>query len=142
MSKLFSSILVFFVFSLSTSLALASKADTPDSIPGTTKVTAEDIPGLFEKFDNLVIIDARIEKDRSGGHIEGAISLPDINTTKAAFGEAVPSKTTPVVIYCNGIKCGRSVKSAKMAVGWGYKNIYWFRGGWEEWTGKGMPIAK
>ncbi len=142
MVKFFSSVLTFLIFSLSTSLTLASKADTPDTIPGTTKVTAEDIPALYEKYDNLVIIDARIEKDRAGGHIEGAISLPDVDTTEASFGKVVPSKTTPVVIYCNGVKCGRSVKSAKMALGWGYKNIYWFRGGWEEWTAKGMPVAK
>ncbi len=142
MSMFFSSVLAFLVFSFSSSIVFASAADTPDNIPGTTKVTAEDIPALYEKYDNLVIIDARIEKDRSGGHIEGAISLPDVDTTEATFKKAVPDKMTPVVIYCNGVKCGRSVKSAKMALGWGYKNIYWFRGGWEEWTQKGMPIVK
>jgi len=142
MFKSVRSILVVLVFSVSTGNVLASKADTPETIAGTTKVFAEDIPGLFEKHDNLVIIDARIEKDRTGGHIEGSVSLPDVKTTEAAYSSLVPNKTTPVLVYCNGIKCGRSVKSAKKAVGWGYKKIYWFRGGWEEWTKKGMPVAK
>jgi len=133
---------IILVFLLATSVAYASKANTPETIPGTTKVSAEDIPGLFEKHDNLVIIDARIEKDRKGGHIEGSISLPDVKTTQQSFAAVVPDKATPILVYCNGIKCGRSVKSAKNAVDWGYQKIYWFRGGWEEWIQKGMPIAK
>jgi len=131
-----------FFLALTFSTAHASKGKTPESIPGTTKVTAEDIPGLFEKHDDLVIIDARIDKDRKGGHIEGSVSLPDVKTTAETFAKAVPSKSTPVLLYCNGIKCGRSVKSAKNAVKWGYTKVYWFRGGWEEWTQKGMPITK
>ena len=117
-------------------------AGVPDSIPGTTKVSAEDVISLLDKHQDLVIVDARIDKDRKGGHIEGSVSLPDVDTTEASLAKVVPSKATPVLFYCNGVKCGRSVKSAKNAISWGYKTVYWFRGGWEEWTEKGMPITK
>ena len=136
MKKLLFTVFMFVGFS---SIAMA---DVPDSIPGTTKVGAEDVISLLDKHQDLIIVDARIDKDRKGGHIEGSVSLPDIDTTEASLSKVVPSKTTPVVFYCNGVKCGRSVKSAKNAVNWGYKTVYWFRGGWEEWTSKGMPIAK
>jgi len=117
-------------------------AEVPDRIEGTTLITAEKLIELVDEFDNLVIIDARIDKDRTGGYIEGAVSLPDINTTADSLVKVIPTKTTPVIFYCNGVKCGRSVKSSKIALEAGYTHIYWFKGGWEEWTNKGMPITK
>lgn len=117
-------------------------ASVPDTIPGTTKIMAEDVISLVGKYDDLIIIDARIVQDRKAGYIEGSVSLPDVKTTEITMANVIPSKTTPVIFYCNGVKCGRSVKSAKYAVKWGYKHIYWFRGGWEEWSAKGMPSMK
>jgi rhodanese-related sulfurtransferase len=40
------------------------------------------------------------------------------------------------------VKCGRSFESAKIAIAEGYSKIYWFRGGMEEWEGKGLPVVK
>lgn len=120
----------------------AEKMATPESINGTTRISAEQLIDLVDEFDNLVIIDSRIDKDRAAGHIEGSFSLPDIKTTPESLSTAIPSKETPVAFYCNGVKCGRSVKASTMAVNEGYKNVYWFRGGWEEWIQKGLPISK
>ncbi len=116
-------------------------ADTPEQLPGTAKVTAEDLISLVDKHDNLVIIDARTAQDYEGGFIEGAISLPDTSTTPEALAKVIPAKNTPVLFYCNGVKCGRSVASCKIAVADGYSNIYWFRGGWDEWVAKGLPVT-
>ncbi|MDH5444580.1 MAG: rhodanese-like domain-containing protein [Gammaproteobacteria bacterium] len=115
---------------------------TPNSIKGTVKIKAEDIFKLVEKYPNLVIVDSRKTSDRMKGYIEGSVGLPDTKTTRKSLAKAIPTKGTPVVFYCNGEKCGRSVKSSKLAVSLGYKNVYWFRGGWEEWENKGLPVAK
>lgn len=115
---------------------------TPESLSGTTRVTAEDLIDLVGKLDNLVIIDARKSSDRQKGYIEGSIGLPNTETSPEALAKHVSSKSTPVLFYCNGVKCGRSVKSAKIALADGYTKIYWFRGGWDEWTAKGMPVTK
>ncbi len=120
---------------------LASKGETPDQIPGTTKVTAEKLISLVEAHDNLVIVDARTAQDYAGGFIEGAVSLPDTETNPESLAKVIPSKDTPVLFYCNGKKCGRSVKSCKAAVAEGYKTVYWYRGGWDDWVAKGLPVA-
>ena len=120
----------------------ASEKKSPESIDGTTRVSAEDIFDLYDKFENLVIIDSRKPSDRAGGYIEDSIALPDTDTTPATLAEHVATKATEVVFYCNGPKCGRSVKAAKIAVKDGYKNVYWFRGGWEEWSNNNYPFAK
>jgi len=112
----------------------------PEFIDGTKKVTAEEVVELATNIPDLIIIDARKTSDReSAGWIEGSVGLPDYDTNAESLAKHIPSKSSPVLFYCNGVKCGRSVKSSKVAVQAGYKNIYWFRGGWEEWTQKGMP---
>lgn len=115
---------------------------TPEKLAGTTRVTAEDLIELVGKIDNLVIIDARKSSDRKKGYIEGSVGLPNTETNAASLAKYIADKSTPVLFYCNGIKCGRSVKSAKIAIAEGYSKVYWFRGGWDEWTSKGMPVAK
>lgn len=132
---------VFFVLFLGAAHA-ESKVVSPDSIPGTTKVDAEGVLDLVEKIPALVIVDARIGQDRLQGYIEGSISLPDVETSCASLVKAVPSKTTPVLFYCNGPKCGRSVNSSRKALECGYSSVYWFRGGFEEWKKKNYPYIK
>ncbi len=122
--------------------AWAGKQVTPESIDGTTRVNAEEVIDLVESKPDLVIIDARKASDYRKGHIEGAVSLPNTETTPETLAKVIPSKETPVLFYCNGVKCGRSVKSAEIALQAGYENIYWFRGGIEEWQAKGLPLVR
>ncbi len=113
----------------------------PDSIKGTVKVNAEGVIELVEKHENLVMVDSRIKADRKQGYIEGSISLPDIDTSCDSLAKIIPKKDSVAIFYCNGVKCGRSVKASKIAVGCGYKNLYWFRGGYAEWLEKGYPVV-
>ena len=130
------------IFMLSISFASFAGEMAPEAIDGTIKVSADDIFELYEKFDNLVIIDSRKPADRVAGYIEDSIALPDFDTNADSLTQYIETKSTPVVFYCNGKKCGRSVKAAKIAVKEGYTNVYWFRGGWAEWTGKKYPFVK
>lgn len=123
-------------------VSVQAEETVPDAIGGTTKISAEELINLAETEPKLIIIDSRQVSDRTKGFIEGSISLPDTGTTAESLAGHIPSKSTPVVFYCNGIKCGRSVTAAKIAVAAGYTRIYWFRGGWVEWTEKGFPVVR
>lgn len=113
-----------------------------ESIPGTTKISAEELINLAQKVPALIIIDSRKPSDYFKGHIEGSVNLPDTETNAKSLASHIPSKSTPVIFYCNGIRCGRSAAAAKTAVAAGYTKIYWFRGGWGEWMKKGYPAAR
>ena len=115
---------------------------TPDSVPGTTKVSAEQLIELLDEHADLVLVDSRKSSDHAKGYIEGSVALPNTETTAASLAKHVKSKSTPVLFYCNGETCGRSVAAAKVAIKAGYTKIYWFRGGWAEWTKKGLPVTK
>jgi len=115
---------------------------SPDNIPNTTKVTAEQLIELANAYPELVIIDSRIAGDRKKGYIEGSISLPNTLTDCVSLNKHINKKSIPSLYYCNGIKCGRSVKAIEIAQTCGYTNIYWFRGGFEEWLSKDLPYIK
>ena len=126
------------LFTISAAVATTS----PESIDGTTKVDAEAFIDLVDKFPKLIIIDSRIPGDRKQGYIEGSLSLPDVETTCESLSKVIPKKDAASLFYCNGVKCGRSAKAIDIALGCGYKNIYWFRGGFEEWLEKGYPYLQ
>lgn len=115
---------------------------SPETIDDTIKVTAEELIGLVEKKDNLIIIDSRIPGDRRQGFIESSLSLPDTDTNCVSLAKVISKKNSPSLFYCNGVKCGRSAKAIKIALSCGYSNIYWFRGGFEEWLEKGYPYLQ
>ena len=131
-------VLIFFTVNL----WAEEKKDQPEQLEGTTRISAEELFDLLDEHDDLVVIDARKTSDRQQGYMEGSIGLPDTDTTEASLAKHIATKTTPVVFYCNGVKCGRSSKSAKLAVGLGYSKVFWFRGGWAEWVEKGLPVTK
>lgn len=120
----------------------AARTVSPPEIPGSTKVNAEGVIRLVESKPELVIIDSRIRHDRLQGYIEGSVSLPDEETSCATLKKVIKTKTTPTLYYCNGPKCGRSANAVKIALKCGYRNIFWFRGGFEEWKKKHYPILK
>jgi len=132
--------------------ALASAADkatdqpgkiiSPERIEGVINVDAEGLIGLIKQHDDLVLVDSRIISDRNEGYIEGSISLPDIDTNCASLAEAAPSLASPLLFYCNGIRCGRSAKAAVIARDCNYRNIHWFRNGMEEWQEKEYPLVQ
>lgn len=126
----------------STAYAKGPKIPIPDQIPGVTRVDAEGVIGLTEKIPDLTIIDSRISGDRQQGYIEKSVSLPDTKTDCASLKKVIPKKSSPTLFYCNGVKCGRSVVAVRIALKCGYTNLYWFRGGFEEWLAKHYPLVQ
>lgn len=128
---------------LATSLAKAADDYTsPESIDGSVRIDASELITLADKYDALVIIDARVQSDRKQGFIPGSINLPDTKTDCASLAGVMPSKHSEVVFYCNGPKCKRSDHAVAIAVACGYNRVFWFRGGIEEWLHKDYPIQK
>lgn len=120
----------------------AENEETPLFIKGSTKVSAEQVFELANEHPELTIVDSRIKGDREKGYIESSISLPDTKTNCASLSKVLPSKEVAALFYCNGVNCGRSGKAIKIALNCGYKNLYWFRGGFEVWLKKGLPYMK
>jgi rhodanese-related sulfurtransferase len=122
--------------------AQAEKPLAPEKVAGTTRVSAEDAVELIGAASGLIILDNRYPEEFAKGHIEGAINLLDTTLQRADLAKLAPKLDTPLLFYCNGERCMRSSHAAEKAVGWGYRKIYWLRGGWQEWMDKHLPVAR
>jgi rhodanese-related sulfurtransferase len=118
------------------------KIIVPDNISGVETLLAADVITKAREISDLLVIDSRIESDRQYGYIESSISLPDTQTNCDTLAQITPSKDRSLLFYCNGVECGRSVIAIKIAKSCGYTNLFWFRGGFEEWLKNGYPYVK
>jgi len=86
-------------------------------------VNSEEVRALLQnKTPDLSVVDARTPKEFQKAHIQGAINIPVEQLEKDAT--LLPAlKHTKLVFYCNGVKCGKSKKSANIAMDQGYSDV-------------------
>ena len=125
----------------STLLQAGEKPYAPESIPGAIIVTAEQVVDLILANPELVVIDSRKKTEYLKGHIEGAVNILNTEMLPEDLEIVAPERSTTLLFYCNGARCLRSSDAIGKALGWGYTNIFWFRGGWNEWTAKRLPVV-
>ncbi|AAZ95961.1 rhodanese-like protein [Thiobacillus denitrificans ATCC 25259] len=145
--------------SLQLALAGASKADfksvasmlntTPTVLPGAKVIGAAQTRELMAQ--GVPVYDVRVGEEYAVAHVPGAISVPykegsakevgfDAADDQFALNKLPKDKNAPFIMYCDGTICWKSYKSAVMAIQAGWKNVYWFRGGFPEWKEAGMPV--
>jgi rhodanese-related sulfurtransferase len=120
----------------------AAAQDAPTEIAGATTVGAKQIFDLVGKMPNMVILDNRKPEDFAAGHIEGAVRLIDTDVSAETLAKNIPAKDTPVLFYCNGVKCGRAAKATEKAVQLGYSKVYYYALGMDDWNGQRLPLVR
>ena len=126
-------------------LPVPAYAQAPQVVAGAQTLDSDGVIALIGKTPDLVIVDARHEKDFQEGHIEGAVRLLDedmIAAGQASLGRLAATKTTPLLFYCNGPACGRAAKAASAALSWGYGAVSYYYAGIPDWRAKNLPLVK
>lgn len=120
---------------------------TEDKKTGTvvafTEPKAVTLDQAYKLFNSGVLfIDARDEADYVLGHISNSINIPfdDFDNHKQKLEKL--SKEKPMVVYCAGTDCDLSHLLANLLFEKGYKQVYVFFGGWNEWIEANYSIDK
>ena len=121
---------------------------TPRVLDGAQIVSADEVVALMKK--GAVLYDTRSEEEYRDKHIRGAKWLPygekspkevGFDVAKDRFEvDKAGDKGQPVIFACNGAECWKSYKSCVAALKAGYRQVYWFRGGFPEWVARGYPV--
>lgn len=122
--------------------ALSAFAEDPAIPKAITVVSADQVKKMLDAKEKFMLVDSRNGSEYREGSIPTAINVydKDMEAQKAKFPA---DKNSPLVFYCNGYpKCPRSLNGAKMAMGWGYKKIYLYAGGFPDWSAKGYPVER
>ena len=103
-------------------------------------VSTRELLAVVEGKKPFTLVDARTKEEYEDAHIVKAINISD-------KGFAVESAQLPadkgslVIFYCNGVKCGKSKKVAKLAATLGYTNIALYSDGFPVWEEKNLTIV-
>ena len=111
--------------------------ESPLHVEGATTVNAATAKTLFDR--GVQFVDVRVKDLWESGHIPGAAYLDLFSGFNKDNLLKVAAKDREVVIYCAGPGCKRSSKACAKAVSWGFKNVYYFRGGFPAWRAAGFP---
>ncbi len=88
----------------------------------------------------MLLIDVRTPEDYAAGHIVNAVNIPyatfaddagNLIDGGQALTDAVPDKTTQIVVYCFGYGLDRDF--ADLALELGYEEVYRYEWGTNEW---------
>ena len=100
------------------------------------------IAQAYELYRNKVIfLDARNPEEFEEGHIAGAINLPYFSIDEHLTNIASIDKSEPIVTYCEGADCDMSIRLGNELFAKGYKKVFVFFGGWEEWEKADYPVV-
>jgi len=106
---------------------------------GQTKLNADQLDALLSKDKTVQLIDVRTPGEIAQGYIKGSIPM-DYSSPDFYKKLGTLDKTKPVALYC--AVGGRSGKTAQKLQEMGFKKIYDFTGGMNEWKAKQKPIVK
>jgi rhodanese-related sulfurtransferase len=101
---------------------------------------------------SAIVFDARPYDEYAVSHIPGARAVPAkaVATPALYVGDAaevakdIPDKTQPLILYCNGLFCGRSERLADDLTKLGYQNVRRYQLGAPGWRALGgvMQVEK
>lgn len=103
-------------------------------------ISSEQLKTMLDARDEFTLIDARTKDEFDEAHIVRAINIPEKNF-EGMMSTLPANRNALLIIYCNGMKCGKSKKVASKAAAAGYTNIVLYAEGFPVWEEKAMPIT-
>ena len=120
---------------------------TPTSIPGARVIHTLELKALLDTSKEIVVIDVLDSPRRNtipGAHwLPGAGSGRFYPAEKSRFVTALEklvgsNRARPVVFLCLSSECWESYNAALHATEMGYKDVLWYRGGTNAWSGANL----
>jgi len=121
------------------------------NVAGTPEISTVELRAALTN-SSAIILDARPYEEYAVSHIPGARAVPGKPGTAPALYVAdaaevaknIPDKTQPLILYCNGLFCGRSERFADDLIKLGYRNVRRYQLGAPGWRALGgvMQVEK
>jgi len=104
-------------------------------------ISTEQLKAMLDAKGKFTLIDTRTKDEFDDAHLVRAINIPEKNFE--GLVSILPAKKNALlIIYCNGVKCGKSKKVAAKAEAAGYTNILLYAEGFPVWEEKAMPFTQ
>jgi len=145
-------LIVFFAVALLVAIAGITPAEeipTPTKLDGVKIVSTDEVKAMLGQ-KGVYVYDMRKALNYGKGHLKGAVSLPfkwtvdddDPAKRQGQFDMAVlpPDKNAKIIFHSDGPAGWKSYYASKAAKEAGYKNVMWYRDGFDDWSKKGYAL--
>ena len=142
----------FYPLALALTLGLPARADAPANVLDAKLLDADATPEISTAElrtalaqATSVVLDARPVEEYAVSHLPGAQSVagkPGLKPSQytadvADVARIVPERSTPIVVYCNGLYCGRSKRFSADLRAAGYSDVRRYQLGIPAWRALG-----
>lgn len=117
----------------------AEASEAPIEVQGAITVNALQARQLYEL--GVLFIDVRPAREWAWGHVHGALHL-ELEGRFADLAAPGWPRGMPIVLYCDSEVCPQGAEAARRAVGWGFRQVYYFRSGYFAWQLLDFPLGK
>ena len=122
------------------SVVIDVKTEITEAIESYKEPKAIKLDFAYKLFKQKVqFIDSRSPEEFAEGHIKGAINIPFYGSENYLNVINRLNKNEMIVTYCSSAECDISTLSGDELFKMGFKKVYVFVGGYDEWTKYNYP---
>ena len=103
-------------------------------------ITRQALAGRINSDTPPIVIEALPRRYYEDAHLPGAINIPHDEIEQEA-ATRLPDKQADIVVYCANSPCQNSAKAAHTLDALGYRNVYEYVEGKEDWQAAGLPLV-
>jgi rhodanese-related sulfurtransferase len=102
------------------------------------EITREEIKAKIDGGEEVILVEALPPKYFEDVHLPGAINIPHTEVEELAPG-LLEDKSAEIVVYCSNRACQNSPQTARRLEALGYKNVFDYEEGKQDWIEAGLP---
>ena len=125
MSKIYIILLIILVVVLFVSFKNQQAKTVQANAAPYKKISAVEAMNMMQIGQKVTIVDVRTPAEFAGGHIQGAINVPNENIASSTV-PALPDLDATILVYCRS--GSRSAQAARKLLAVGYTNVIDFGG--------------
>lgn len=104
-------------------------------------ISRQELKEKMQRAESFILVDVLSHESFENFHLPGALNVPLTGNFEECIQRAVPDKNQEVVVYCKNLECTASPEAAKKMDQLGYRQVYDYEGGKEDWKAAGLPIS-
>jgi len=105
------------------------------------KINEKELKKILQENPNVKLLNVLPEDEFEKEHIPNSINIPVENENFLdEVKQQINNKNDLVIVYCASNECPASTEAAKKLEENGYKNVYDFKGGLQEWQETGNKV--
>ena len=120
------------------SAAISNFGKTSD-YPGVYIITGDELIELMDYDEEAMILDTRSASKQKAGVIPFSAALKPSQLSQEFMAEMLERKSTVIIFYGDS-DSSSTAKAAAETAAMGYNNVFWLKGGWQEWKSKGLKL--